>query len=137
MKEIAGLFELKQKGERSFDIHLQAHIEPQDGSLTTVANTNFKYMYWTMSQQLAHHTVNGCKINSGDMMGSGTISGSSEDSYGSMLELAWQGTKPLKLSNGETRSSIQDFDTVILTGHCSKGELRIGFGEVRTQLLPA
>ena len=128
---------LQQSGKKSFDIQLEADIISQDGSTTTVARSNFKYMYWTMSQQLAHHTVNGCKVNSGDMMGSGTISGKTQDSYGSMLELAWQGTKPVQLSNGESRSSIQDQDTVVLRGHCSNDKVRIGFGEVRTKLLPA
>lgn len=128
---------LKQKGKNSFDIRLEAAISPRDGSPTTVSRSNFKYMYWTMAQQLAHHTINGCQINSGDMMGSGTISGPTPDSYGSMLELAWQGTKPIPLQNGETRTSIQDYDTVIMRGHCQKGDLRIGFGEVSTQLLPA
>ena len=78
-----------------------------------------------MAQQLAHHTVNGCKVNSGDMMGSGTISGATPDSYGSMLELAWQGTKPIQLNNGELRIAINDQDTVILRGHCQKDGLRI------------
>lgn len=128
---------LKQEGKKSFDIHLEAAITPKDGDSTTVARSNFKYMYWTMAQQLAHHTVNGCQVNSGDMMGSGTISGPTPDSYGSMLELAWQGTKPVALSNGETRTSIQDFDTVTMRGFCEKAGLRIGFGEVSTQLLPA
>ena len=94
-------------------------------------------MYWTMAQQLAHHTINGCKINSGDMMGSGTISGKTPDSYGSMLELCWQGTKPVSLANGDTRTFIQDNDSVIMTGFCQKNGVRIGFGEVRTKLLPA
>ena len=128
---------LKQQGKNSFDIRLEAAISPRDGNPTTVSRSNFKYMYWTMAQQLAHHTINGCQINSGDMMGSGTISGPTPDSYGSMLELAWQGTKPIPLKNGETRTSIQDYDTVIMRGHCQKGDLRIGFGEVSTQLLPA
>ena len=128
---------LRQDGQNSYDIQLEVDIITGDGSTTTIARSNFKYMYWTMSQQLAHHTVNGCKVNSGDMMGSGTISGHTEDSYGSMLELAWQGTKPVSLSNGESRTSIQDYDTVVLRGFCVNEELRIGFGEVRTQLLPA
>ena len=128
---------LKQEGQKSFDIHLEAAIAPRDGTSTTVARSNFKHMYWTMAQQLAHHTVNGCQVNSGDMMGSGTISGPTADSYGSMLELAWQGTKPISLSDGETRTSIQDYDTVIMRGYCEKAGRRIGFGEVRTQLLPA
>lgn len=128
---------LNQEGKKSFDIHLEAAIAPKDGDPTTVARSNFKYMYWTMAQQLAHHTINGCKINSGDMMGSGTISGPTPDSYGSMLELGWQGTKPVALANGETRTSIQDFDTVIMRGYCENNDVRIGFGEVSTLLLPA
>jgi len=128
---------LQQEGDKSFDIHLEVDITPENGSSTTVTKSNFKYMYWTMAQQLAHHTVNGCKINSGDMMGSGTISGTTPDSYGSMLELAWQGTKPIELNGGETRKSIEDNDTVTLRGYCQKNGVRIGFGEVTTKLLPA
>jgi fumarylacetoacetase len=128
---------LKQKGNKSFDIHLEVDIKTEDGSHTTVCNTNFKYMYWTMSQQLAHHTINGCKINSGDMLGSGTISGPTPDSYGSMLELSWQGTKEVLLSNGSTRKFIADNDTVIMKGYCTKNGVRIGFGEVSTKILPA
>ena len=90
-----------------------------------------------MAQQLAHHTVNGCNIRGGDLMGSGTISGPTEDSYGSMLELAWKGTKPLKLNDGSERKFIQDLDTVILRGHCEKDGVRIGFGEVSAKVLPA
>lgn len=92
-------------------------------------------MYWTMAQQLAHHTINGCKVNSGDMMGSGTISGPTSDSYGSMLELAWQGTRPITLKDGSERKFIQDNDTVTLRGFCESDGLRIGFGEVSTKLL--
>ncbi|MGB5237519.1 MAG: fumarylacetoacetase [Flavobacteriaceae bacterium] len=128
---------LHHNGNNSFDIHLEAIIETPDGSSTTVTRSNFKYMYWSMAQQLAHHTVNGCKVNSGDMMGSGTISGTGEESFGSMLELAWQGTKPLALTNGDTRTSILDHDTVVMKGYCSREGHRIGFGEVRTLLLPA
>lgn len=90
-----------------------------------------------MAQQLAHHTVNGCNIRCGDLMGSGTISGPTEDSYGSMLELAWKGTKPLTLTDGTERKFIQDGDTVIMRGHCEKNGIRIGFGEVSTKVLPA
>jgi fumarylacetoacetase len=93
-------------------------------------------MYWTMVQQLAHHTVNGCNIRRGDMMGSGTISGPTPDSYGSMLELAWKGTKPVPMNDGTERKFINDNDTVIMRGHCEKNGVRIGFGEVRTKLLP-
>lgn len=128
---------LQQKGKKSFDIQLEVAIAPDNGQPTIVSTSNFKYMYWTMAQQLAHHTINGCKINSGDMMGSGTISGKTPDSYGSMLELCWQGTKPVSLANGDTRTFIQDNDSVIMTGFCQKNGVRIGFGEVRTKLLPA
>ncbi|MCW5516563.1 fumarylacetoacetase [Muriicola sp. Z0-33] len=128
---------LQQKGDKSYDIHLEVAITPDKGEPTTVTRSNFRHMYWTMAQQLTHHTVNGCKVNSGDMMGSGTISGATPDSYGSMLELAWQGTQPITLSNGELRKSINDLDTVTLKGFCEKDGLRIGFGEVSTKLLPA
>ena len=89
-----------------------------------------------MAQQLAHHTVNGCPVNSGDMMGSGTISGPTPDSYGSMLELTWRGEKPIVMTDGTERKFIQDHDTVIMRGYCEKDDTRIGFGEVKTRLLP-
>lgn len=127
---------LNQQGKNSFDIHLEVSITPEDGIPTTITKSNFKYMYWTMAQQLTHHTSNGCKVLSGDLMGSGTISGSTPDSYGSMLELAWQGTKPVSLQNGEKRTSIEDFDTVTFNGFCEKDGVRIGFGELKTKLLP-
>lgn len=128
---------LRQKKAGSFDIHLEVDLIPDTGEINTISRSNFRHMYWTMAQQLAHHTVNGCKVNSGDMMGSGTLSGPTEDSYGSMLELAWMGTRPLTLKNGQTRTFIQDMDTVVLRGYCRKGALRIGFGEVSSQVLPA
>ena len=128
---------LRQDGARSFDIHLEVDLIPENGPGNTICQSNFKYMYWTMAQQLAHHTVNGCKVNSGDMMGSGTISGKTGDSFGSMLDLAWMGTKPITLSNGETRTFLEDLDTVVMRGFCQRDGLRIGFGEVRSQLLPA
>ncbi|WP_297702613.1 fumarylacetoacetase [uncultured Eudoraea sp.] len=127
---------LQQQGKNSFDIHLEVSIAPEGKAPTTITKSNFKYMYWTMAQQLAHHTSNGCKVLSGDLMGSGTISGTTPDSYGSMLELAWQGTKPVSLQNDEKRTSIQDFDTVTLKGFCEKDGVRIGFGMVETKLLP-
>ncbi len=127
---------LQHSGKNSFDIHLEVDLIPKNGSPTTLTKSNFKYLYWSMAQQLAHHTVNGCKVNSGDMMGSGTISGPTPSSYGSMLELAWQGTKPVILANGEKRTAIEDNDTVTIKGYCQKNGLRIGFGEVSTKLLP-
>lgn len=121
----------------SFDITLEVDLIPVNGQPATICRSNFKYLYWTMAQQLAHHTVNGCKVNSGDLMGSGTISGPTEDSYGSMLELAWAGSKPLKLPGGGQRSFVEDLDTVVMRGYCKRDGLRLGFGEVRTKLLPA
>lgn len=128
---------LKFDGLKSYDINLEVAIEPENAIETVVSRSNFKYMYWNMAQQLAHHTVNGCNIRCGDLMGSGTISGPTEDSYGSMLELAWKGTKPLKMNDGSERKFIQDNDTVIMRGFCQKENVRIGFGEVATKVLPA
>ncbi len=128
---------LQSKGKKSYDINLEVYIAPEDGEETKISTSNFKYMYWNMSQQLAHHTINGCNVNSGDMMGSGTISGPTPDSYGSMLELTWRGEKPLKLADGTERKFINDNDTVIMKGYSQNKDIRIGFGECRTKLLPA
>lgn len=127
---------LQQKGKHTFDINLEVAIETKKGKPTVVSNSNFKYMYWSMSQQLAHHTSNGCRVNSGDMMGSGTISGPTPNSYGSMLELTWGGKNPIQLNDGTERKFINDNDSVIIKGFCTKNEVRIGFGEVSTKLLP-
>jgi fumarylacetoacetase len=127
---------LQQKGKNAFDINLEVAIQPDKGEVTVVSKTNFKYMYWTMSQQLAHHTSNGCRVNSGDMMGSGTISGPTPDSFGSMLELTWGGKNPIVLKDGTERKFINDYDTVIMKGFCRNSNVRIGFGEVSNQLLP-
>src|SRR6478736_1592650 len=118
---------LQQKGRHAFDINLEAYIEPENSETTLVSKSNFKYMYWSMAQQLAHHTSNGCRVNSGDMMGSGTISGPTPDSYGSMLELSWGGKNPIKLKDGSERKFIEDNDTVIIRGFCENTEVRIGF----------
>ncbi|TDK43657.1 fumarylacetoacetase [Algoriphagus formosus] len=129
---------LKCETPHSFDINLEAYIQPEGvKQASRVCRSNFKYMYWNVAQQLAHHTVNGCNINVGDMMASGTISGPTEDSYGSMLELSWKGSKPIKLDTGEERKFIEDGDTVILKGYAEKEGVRVGFGEVRSKLLPA
>lgn len=128
---------LKFDGQKSYDINLQVLIQPENGEENLVCQSNFKYMYWNMSQQLAHHTVNGCNVRCGDLMGSGTISGPTPDSYGSMLELAWKGTKPLPMSDGTERKFIHDHDTVIMRGYCEKDGVRIGFGEVANKVLPA
>ena len=128
---------LHQSGPMNFDINLEASIAPKDGSPTLVCKSNFKYMYWSMAQQLTHHTVNGCNLRSGDMMGSGTISGPTKDSYGSMLELTWKGQNPLTLNDGSQRKFINDGDTVKMTAYCQKDGLRIGFGTCDGEVLPA
>jgi len=128
---------LKFDGLKSYDINLEVAIEPENAQETVISRSNFKYMYWNMAQQLAHHTVNGCNVRGGDLMGSGTISGPTEDSYGSMLELAWKGTKPVKMNDGTERKFILDKDTVIMRGYSEKDGVRIGFGEVSTKVLPA
>jgi len=127
---------LQQKGKHAFDINLEVTIAPENTEPTVVSNSNFKYMYWTMSQQLAHHTSNGCRVNSGDMMGSGTISGPTPNSFGSMLELTWNGKNPILMNDGSERKFINDNDTVIIKGFCKNNEVRIGFGEVSSKLLP-
>lgn len=124
--------------DTSFDINLSVELLPDNAeSATVVCETNFKYMYWSMAQQLTHHTITGCKVEVGDMMGSGTISGPTPDAYGSMLEIAWNATKPVTLAGGETRSFIEDGDTVIMKGYSEKDGVRVGFGEVRGKVLPA
>ena len=127
---------LKFAGDYHFDIDLQVGIKPKDSEEKVVTNSNFKYMYWNVVQQLAHQTVNGCNINTGDVYASGTISGNDPSAYGSMLELSWKGTKPIQMPDGTERKFINDHDTVIMRGHGEKDGVRIGFGEVRTELLP-
>ena len=126
---------LQYKGLKNYDINLEVAIYPDNSKESIVSSSNFKYMYWNMSQQLAHHTINGCNLNIGDLMASGTISGKDKGSYGSMLELSWGGKKPVILDDGNSRVFINDNDTVIMRGYCEKNGKRVGFGEVRTKLL--
>jgi len=128
---------LKSEGKDNYDIQLEVSLTPDNGAETTLCRSNYKYLYWSVKQQLAHQTVNGCNIRIGDMYGSGTISGPSPDSYGSMLELSWQGTKPISLNEGGDRKFIHDNDTITMRGHCQNNRLRIGFGECLTKILPA
>lgn len=128
---------LEYKGDKNIDINLEVSIQPEKGEETNICKSNYKFMYWTMEQQLAHHTSNGCNINIGDLMASGTISGPTPDSYGSMLELSWKGTKPVTLKDGSERKFINDNDTVIMRGYCEKNGVRVGFGEAKGKVLEA
>ncbi len=128
---------LKFNDPSNYDIKLDVLLENENFKPHRVCRSNFKYMYWNMFQQLAHQTVTGCNINVGDMYASGTISGPTLSSFGSMLELSWKGTKPLIMPDGTERKFIHDNDTIIMTGHAEKEGVRIGFGECRTKILPA
>jgi fumarylacetoacetase len=129
---------LHHAGEHAFDIELEVSLRPQTAAEpTTISRTNFRYMYWTMAQQLAHHTVSGCNTRVGDLMGSGTISGPSEDSFGSLLELTWNGKNPMNLAEGGTRTFIEDGDELTLAGWCQGDGYRVGFGKCVGAILPA
>ncbi|HUH93182.1 MAG TPA: fumarylacetoacetase [Casimicrobiaceae bacterium] len=128
---------LAQSGAHAFDIHLEVALAPAGAAPTTICRTNARHLYWSMAQQLAHHTVSGCNTRVGDLMASGTISGPAPDSRGSLLELAWNGQNPITLAAGETRSFLEDGDEVAMTGWCEGEGYRVGFGEVRGAILPA
>lgn len=128
---------LEYEGKKNYDIKLEVSLIPENSIETTISRSNFKYMYWNMCQQLAHHTVNGCNVNVGDLMASGTISGPEKHEFGSMLELAWKGTEPIPMKDGTTRVFMQDNDTCIIRGYGEKDGVRIGFGECKTKVLPA
>ena len=128
---------LKFDGKRNFDIQLEVYLKPEGGEENLICSSNHKHLYWNIAQQLAHQTVNGCNINPGDMYASGTISGPDEKAFGSMLELSWGGKKEIQLTNGDTRKFIQDNDSIIMKAFAEKDGVRIGFGEVRTKILPA
>lgn len=128
---------LEYTGDYNIDINLEVGITPDGGNENVVCRSNYKHMYWNMNQQLAHHTVNGCNVRSGDMMASGTISGPTEDSYGSMLEISWKGTKPFPMDDGTERKFIMDGDSVTMRGWSEKEGVRVGFGEVKTKVLPS
>ena len=122
----------------SYDIHLSVAIKTaHERSAHPICQTNFKYMYWSMAQQLTHHTIAGCNVQVGDLLGSGTISGPTPDSYGSLLELTWNATRPLSLPDQQQRCFLEDGDSVVIRGYCEKDGIRIGFGEVSGKILPA
>ncbi|MBF9220673.1 fumarylacetoacetase [Hymenobacter ruricola] len=128
---------LQHTGAHNFDVRLEVALTPAGGSETTISRTNFGLMYWSMAQQLAHHASNGCNLEAGDLYASGTISGPTPDSLGSMLELAWRGTRPVPLPDGSERKFLLDGDTVVMRGYAEKEGVRIGFGEVRGTVQPA
>jgi fumarylacetoacetase len=128
---------LEFEGKKNYDIKLEVSLTPEIGEETIVSKSNFKYMYWNMCQQLAHHTVNGCNVRVGDMMASGTISGPEKHEFGSMLELAWKGTEPIPMKDGSTRVFMNDNDTCTMKGFAEKDGVKIGFGECVSKLLPA
>jgi len=128
---------LKFEGDKNYDINLEVYLKPENSEENLISQSNYKFMYWNMFQQLAHHTVNGCNVEVGDVYASGTISGENEKSYGSMLELTWRGTKPLQLKNGIERKFIEDGDIITMKAWSEKDGIRVGFGEVSGKILPA
>ncbi len=125
---------LQEEKRLNFDIEISFDIETINNNKATVAVTNSKYLYWTMEQQVAHHTVNGCNLQVGDLLGTGTISGKEKNSFGSLLELTWNGKEKISVGT-EERTFLQDGDTTILRAVCKKGEKQIGFGEVRNLII--
>jgi fumarylacetoacetase len=129
---------LRHDGPHAFDIELEAWLKPQRASRASrISHTNFKYMYWTMAQQLVHHTASGCNTRVGDLMGSGTISGPTPDSLGSLLEMTFNGREPVTLESGEQRAFIEDGDEIDLRGWCQGDGYRVGFGHCSGVVLPA
>jgi fumarylacetoacetase len=122
---------LRSDGQYNYDVNLEIQLQPANGTPETISRTNFRYMYWNVCQQLAHHTINGCNVRIGDLMASGTISGPERNNAGCMLELTRNGQEPITLKDGSTRKFLNDGDTVIMNGYAVKEGKRVGFGEVR------
>jgi fumarylacetoacetase len=130
---------LKEEKRQNFDVQLEVFLIPKQDVETRhclISTSNFKNMYWTVAQQIAHHTVNGCNLNVGDVLASGTISGKEPDSFGSLLELTWGGKNPIALPDGSTRTFLEDGDTIVIKGFAEKDGIRVDFGEVKTTVLP-
>jgi fumarylacetoacetase len=128
---------LNDKNYSGFDVTLDIFIKVDNNSNEQkISSSNMKYLYWTFPQQITHHSVSGCNMNVGDLLGSGTISGTEKNEFGSFLELSWNGKEPLALENNQQRSFWQDNDEIVIRGHARKGELRIGFGECSTKMFP-
>ncbi len=129
---------LQSKGNWAYDINLEVNLKTEKiEEPYMISRSNFKYMYWDICQQLAHHTVNGCNMKTGDLLASGTISGPDKNSYGSLLELTWRGEQPIRLPEGEERKFLLDGDILTITGWCEGNGYRVGFGEVTGKILPA
>jgi fumarylacetoacetase len=129
---------LRAAEDFTYDIQLEARLQSATMDAPhVITQTNFHHLYWSIAQQLAHHTVNGCNLQPGDLLASGTISGPTEDSRGCMLELTWRGANPLALPNGESRKWLEDGDRLTISGWCEGDGYRIGFGEVTGRVLPA
>ena len=128
---------LQFEGDQHYDINLEVYLQPENGAENLISQSNYKFMYWNMTQQLAHHTINGCNVEVGDLYASGTISGENPSSFGSMMELTWRGQNPLQLKDGQERKFIEDHDTIIMRGFGEKNGVRVGFGEVSGKILPA
>lgn len=128
---------LQEKDRRNFDITLEVYLQTKNNDILKITTSNFKYMYWTVAQQIAHHTVNGCNLSVGDLLGSGTISGPDPGSYGSFLEITWGGKKPIHLPDGSSRTFLEDGDTIIIKGYAQNSTTRVDFGELRTTILPS
>ena len=127
--EPLGYLQQEQKTKTHLDIHLLAQIKPHSaGRFQTICSTNSRHLYWSMAQMIAHHTCTGCNLNPGDLLASGTISGPEQSSYGSMLELAWGGKKPLDLDGGSSRTFLEDGDQLKISGICENAKLSVGFG---------
>ncbi|HKP67226.1 MAG TPA: fumarylacetoacetate hydrolase family protein, partial [Casimicrobiaceae bacterium] len=137
LQDPAPLPYLATSGPHAYDIHLEAALVPPGKKATTISQTNLRRMYWSIAQQVAHHTVSGCNLRAGDVIGSGTISGDALGSYGSLLELTWNGARPLRISEGVERTFLEDDDEVILTGFAQGKDYRVGFGEVRGRVVGA
>jgi len=129
---------LKSCDDRAYDINLEVSIQTDENQEPmTICRSNLKYMYWNICQQLAHHTVNGCKVEAGDMLASGTISGPDKSSRGSLLESTWRGEEPIEFPDGSIRTFLQNGDRVTMSGFCQGEGFRVGFGEVTAKILPA
>ncbi|MCZ2444162.1 MAG: fumarylacetoacetase [Flavobacteriales bacterium] len=126
---------LHVEGKKSFDIQIETYIKPQESEPSLVSLTNHKYLYWNISQQLAHHTINGCNMQIGDLCASGTISGKEPNTFGSMLELTCRGERPITLSDGSIRTFILDGDKVIMHAFAQKDQIRVGFGRCESTVL--